>query len=364
MDGIKELIEVSRRFGQDADFVLLGGGNTSLKSGGTMWIKASGTKLGTIDEGGFVRMSLDKLNQIWEKTYSADVKEREAQVLADMMDAREEGQTNRPSVEVLLHSFLPYPCVVHLHPALVNGMTCGQAGADGCRGFFPDSIWIPLVNPGYILASTVREAYLRRKAETGSFAKVIFLQNHGVFVAGDSFEDICSSYSEMMKKLSGFVTRVPNFDEVKVNRKKLDQASEAVGSFFGSPCVVMTNRELSNRLASEQSFYSISSAFTPDHIVYSGFKPLWIGEARAKARDGIRKACDEFAAQYGVKPKVVAVQNLGAFCDSTKSFALFLDTMKVAAYSEPFGGPLFMTADQVDFIRNWEVESYRAKAVK
>lgn len=365
MDGIDQLIETSHLFGNDARFVLLGGGNTSLKINETMWIKASGTQLGTISENGFVKMSLVKLQKIWGRAYSDDPKLREAQVLSDMMNSREEGETLRPSVEVLLHSFLPFPCVVHLHPALVNGMTCGQTGLDSCSSLFPDAVWIPLVNPGFILANVVRKAFLEYKERTGNFAKVIFLQNHGVFVAGDSFAEINGLYARIMDKLGSFVTRQPNFDEVKPNRKRFDAAVDAVSQYFGHSCVGFLNRELSNRIVTRDSFESVSSAFTPDHIVYSGFMPLWIDDSVFRTKmpvQAIIAECRSFEEKNGACPKVIAIQGTGAFCESDKSKLLFLDTMKVAAYSESFGGPRFMTADQIDFIRHWEVESYRAKA--
>jgi hypothetical protein len=60
-------------------------------------------------------------------------------------------------------------------------------------------------------------------------------------------------------------------------------------------------------------------------------------------------------------PKTVVVQNTGVFTFSENALALYLDTVKVAAYTESFGGPLFMTDEQIDFIRNWEVEKYRAR---
>jgi hypothetical protein len=40
---------------------------------------------------------------------------------------------------------------------------------------------------------------------------------------------------------------------------------------------------------------------------------------------------------------------------------LFLDTVKVAVFTESFGGPRFMDDDQIEFIRGWEVERYRSK---
>ncbi|PKL27674.1 MAG: aldolase, partial [Spirochaetae bacterium HGW-Spirochaetae-2] len=155
---IEALLEISRRYGTDARYVLLGGGNTSYKIDDVMYVKASGHALGTIAEDGFVAMSMPRLMAIWEKTYPADTKKREEEVLADLMGARSEGQTGRPSVEALLHGIIPFTYVVHLHPAMVNGLTCGQSGKEWARKLFPDAIWIPLVNPGYILAKTVRDA--------------------------------------------------------------------------------------------------------------------------------------------------------------------------------------------------------------
>ena len=111
----------------------------------------------------------------------------------------------------------------------------------------------------------------------------------------------------------------------------------------------------------------MSSSYTPDHIVYSGFAPLWIDESVFTAQDppeAIANACRVFEKANGVAPKIVAVQNTCAFATSENALDLYLDTLKVAAFAESFGGPRFMDDDQIDFIRTWEVESYRAKLAK
>jgi rhamnose utilization protein RhaD (predicted bifunctional aldolase and dehydrogenase) len=64
---------------------------------------------------------------------------------------------------------------------------------------------------------------------------------------------------------------------------------------------------------------------------------------------------------------VIAVQGVGVFCvgphqkAADLAYALFLDAVKIAAYSEAFGGPSFMPQDKIDFINNWEVERYRSR---
>ena len=154
MEEIKALIEMSHRYGSDPGFVLAGGGNTSYKTEDTLYVKGSGTALATISESGFVKMDRKKLSAMLEKKYSENEAEREAEVLADMMAAKCAGEeAKRPSVETLLHDLLPYKFVLHVHPALVNGITCARGGEAACRRLFPDAVWVGSTKPGYILAA-------------------------------------------------------------------------------------------------------------------------------------------------------------------------------------------------------------------
>ena len=69
---VNELVGISRKFGNDKSYVLAGGGNTSVKDEGRLWVKASGVSLATIDENGFVSLSREKLKVISAKNYSND----------------------------------------------------------------------------------------------------------------------------------------------------------------------------------------------------------------------------------------------------------------------------------------------------
>lgn len=363
---ISQLIQVSRKYGSDARYVLLGGGNTSCKMDGVMYVKASGYQLGSIGSDGFVAMSLKRLALIWEKTYPADRDEREQEVLADMMAARCGGETARPSVEALLHAIIPFRFVVHLHPAMVNGLTCGQIGEVAASRLFPDAIWIPLVNPGYILAKTVRDAQREYgKTHPGSASR-IFLQNHGVFVGADTVDGIDRQYESIMDTISRHVTRKPVFTAVKTDPARVSIIQKALERHFGEGkrFPMVSNRELHNRLTDREAFSSIASAYTPDHIVYSGFAPLWIDGSVFDTADpvaGIASSCAAYERENGVSAKIIAVQRTAAFAVSDSALELFLDTLKVAAFTESFGGPRFMDDSQIEFIRNWEVERYRAK---
>ena len=104
---IDELVGFSNFYGSDPSLVLAGGGNTSAKADGRMWVKGSGTALATITAQGFVEIDLSKLGEIFEKSYPDSDSEREALVLQDLMASRVPGETKRPSVETTLHALFP-----------------------------------------------------------------------------------------------------------------------------------------------------------------------------------------------------------------------------------------------------------------
>lgn len=375
---VQQLQDLSRKYGNDPEYVLLGGGNTSWKNDEYLYVKASGHALGTIGPEGFVKMRLSALHAVWTTPHSEDKEKREEQVLQEMMDARAEGETARPSVEALLHSLIRSSFVVHLHPAMINGVTCGKNGQEAVHDMFGSrALWIPLVNPGYILAKTVKDALEEHEKQTDVYPRIIFLQNHGIFAGAESPEEIDSLYTDIMNTVSSRIQREPDQTPEVIasdREQKISQGLKRAKSADLSDyrCVGGAHKELLSFAKSREHAAPVLSSFTPDHIVYSGHKPLWIPEdylleGGKKAEERIAAAADAYIAEEKVPPKLVLVQNTGAFGagktvhQAESALILFYDTIKVAVYSESFGGPLFMTDDQIDFIRNWEVEKFRAK---
>ena len=363
---VADLLALSNEYGADERYVLLGGGNTSVKDGDTLYVKASGYSLKSIGMEGFVKMSLKSLSRMWDGSLPEQESERETAVLKMMMEARKEGETARPSVEALLHALLPERYVVHLHPAIVNGLTCSRSAGEGVRTLFPDALWVPITHPGFILATEIRTLQKSYAEEHGETARVIFLQNHGVFISADTAEGIRASYDRIMTTLSKSLVRRPDFSTVSFSESSVDIIRAALTSNLPSPegWSFMVNRELSHYLESYERSYPIRSSYTPDHIVYSGVAPLWIPSQILLSRDpavDISSLIGQFTEEQGVLPRIVLVEQLGAFASSSRALTLFVDTIKVAVFTESFGGPLFMGQQYIDFIRDWEVENYRAK---
>jgi rhamnose utilization protein RhaD (predicted bifunctional aldolase and dehydrogenase) len=358
---IEALAEISRYYGANPDYVIAGGGNTSFKDGETLYIKGSGTALADAVPEAFVRMDRKSLAKMWEKSYPAESAAREKEVLADLMASRKAGEENkRPSVETMLHDILPFDFVVHTHPALVNGLTCSQQGEAAAKELFPEAIWIPSINPGYILSLKVKTSLDEYTAKNGKPASIIFLQNHGVFVGAACVDEIKEIYRDIMGRLEKAIKRQPDFAGENDNAPWMYLS--AMEAITGGKLTFRYNREISALTKNREAFYPVSSAFTPDHIVYAGSDPVF-SEAGSEYEGG--SEWNKHIEKTGRPPKIIALRGVGVFGLGTTEKAaglameLFIDSIKVAVYSESFGGPLFMSQDKIDFINNWEVEQFR-----
>lgn len=225
---MENLVEYSRKYGSDPDLVLAGGGNTSMKENGVLYVKGSGCALSSIEPENFVKMDIAALLDIVNKEYPEEDSAREAAFLKDCGDAKLPGEeSKRPSVEALLHALFPQRYVLHLHPALVNGLTCGNEGEKKAAELFPDAIWVPACKPGYTLAKLLSD-------KLGEETDTVLLQNHGVFFASDTPEGLESLLSGMIDTLKA---------------------------------------QLPGELPEILDDVDISKPFTPDHIVYCGLGP-------------------------------------------------------------------------------------------
>lgn len=366
---IETLVEFSNRYGKDSAFVLAGGGNTSYKNEDFLYIKGSGTSLATITSDGFVKMERSRLAKIWENTYSTDTAVREAEVLRDLMASKCIGEeAKRPSVETLLHDLFPQTYVLHVHPSSVNALTCCVGAENKIAELFPDAVWVDECEPGYILAANCRKKLLAYTEGTGKSANVVFLQNHGIFFAANSSAELDTVVSSVMDKIASLLVVKPDFSECETDTETAAKIAPVIRMTYapdGNAAVVFTcNREIMKYAESAEAFATLREPLSPDHIVYCKAEPLFIEDFSV---DGIKTAFTELTARRGFMPKVVFARGIGMFTvgktvkEAKTAAAVWQDAMTITTLAENFGGVRHMAPAMVDFIVNWEVESYRAK---
>ncbi len=362
IDKMNKLIAMSHKYGGDARYVLAGGGNTSMKTDGVLYVKASGTRLSNIEEPGFVKMDMGKISVMFVKPYPKEDKQREAEALLDMMDARLPGESMRPSVECMLHGLFPQTFVLHLHPALVNGLTCATKGKAYCEELFGnDAVWVPLTKPGYTLAKTCYDLFETQKRVNGTVPNILFMQNHGVIVAADMVEEIDALMERVMETIGQKAGVLEDFTPQAMPETALSAAPTLrmlYRKHAGKACVVFHRSDAVLNLPME----AVRKPFNPDQIVYCKAAILEL-----EPGSDVQTAFGSFVEKNGYAPKIAVMHGTGVFSmgktkkEADTALSLFLDAAKITYYTNGYGGPLALTDDFTNFILQWEVENYRQK---
>lgn len=179
-------VYTSKLIGQEPDLVLHGGGNTSVKtrrcdeSGvehDVIHVKGSGWDLATIEGPGLPAMWLGPLLEA-RKTSTMSDEEMVAFLRREMLDQ----SGPNPSVEALLHAFLPAKFVDHTHSCAALAIANQPDAAERAHEIFGDELSIvPYVMPGFKLSHAADQIF----AEQGEGTSGQFLVNHGLFSFGD-----------------------------------------------------------------------------------------------------------------------------------------------------------------------------------
>lgn len=226
---LTQLVARSRRLGADRSICNWGGGNTSVKADEVdfrgrparmLWVKGSGSDLASVTEASFTGLYLDDVFPLLERERMSDV------AMVDYLaHCFYEPDRPRPSIETLLHAFLPFPHVDHTHADATNYFACAADGEALARDCFGDELlWIPYRRPGFGLAREVALAL-----RVAPHAKLVILAKHGLITWGETDEDCYASTLQA-------ITRARNFVEAHLAR-----ADRAV--FGGSRDAVLPDQE-------------------------------------------------------------------------------------------------------------------------
>jgi rhamnose utilization protein RhaD (predicted bifunctional aldolase and dehydrogenase)/NAD(P)-dependent dehydrogenase (short-subunit alcohol dehydrogenase family) len=374
---IKELIEISKYYGADKNFVIAGGGNTSYKDEQTIWVKASGQSLAELTEEGLVALSRKKLQDISAKVYSDDPVKREDEVKTDLYKSiKDPLQNKRPSVETSLHEMIRYRFVVHLHPTLINGILCSRSAMNLILQLFGEKVlFVPYTDPGYTLFKKLEKEILKYRGNYSSDPEIIFLENHGAFVGADTTDEIKSIYDRIISTIEKQVPYISGIEQLPYN-PLLHKVLPGIRIMLSEdkPKVIRYrhNTLISKYYANQQEYHKISLPVTPDIIVYCKTRYLYIEQSSTaeKILDSFRTQLPRYKNEYGYLPKVIVIKDMGViavddnYASAESVLDVYEDLVRISHYARQCGGVKFLTPEQVAFIDQWEVENYRRKVAK
>lgn len=201
-------VYTSRLIGREPELVLHGGGNTSVKAvvpnilGEEMevlYIKGSGWDLATIEAAGFPGLDLAWLRRLRVLERLSD-EEMVNQFRTHLLDAAAPG----PSIETLVHAFLPHRFIDHTHADAIVTLTNRHQPEKLLREALGDRIAIlPFIMPGFPLAKAMAAAY-----EENPQIEAIILLNHGIFTFADEAETAYGRMIDYVSRAENFLTKV------------------------------------------------------------------------------------------------------------------------------------------------------------
>jgi rhamnose utilization protein RhaD (predicted bifunctional aldolase and dehydrogenase)/NAD(P)-dependent dehydrogenase (short-subunit alcohol dehydrogenase family) len=384
---LEEVVGLSHRFGADPEFARGGGGNSSVKADGVLYIKPSGTSLEELTPESLIPLDIKRLLELLDRSPGRPVAGGTEEVFEVAVAARVDvPDDRRPSVECLFHALMPERFVLHTHPTTVNALTCAKDGAEIAGRLFGDSVlWVAYTDPGLPLARAIRDA--RRTHEESSRSappRVLLLQNHGLIVAGDSTSEIEETSARLVAAVKSHLADLPPISWGDIERLDADQARSTllaiapalrallasgerlqVVTFDDSPLAVSL---AGSRLGRE---FALGGPLTPDQIVYAGSFPLVLeaghGDTADTLVDRLTQAIEMARESEAGPPIVVIVPGLGVFtagvsyAQADTARQVYLDTIGVTVDAHRMGGVRPLADKERQFIERWEAEAYRKR---
>ncbi|MEA2930453.1 MAG: hypothetical protein QOG38_2881 [Hyphomicrobiales bacterium] len=345
-------VYTTRLLGQEPKLVLHGGGNTSVKTRiadlngdpvDVLCVKGSGWDMGTIEPPGLPAVRLDALKKLRARDTLTD----EDMVRVQRANLIDPAAPN-PSVETLLHAFLPHAFVDHTHATAVLSLTDQPDGEKICAEVYDGHMgYVPYIMPGFALAKAAADAFERDPAVEG-----LILHRHGIFTFG---ADARESYERMIENVTRAEERLQRGRKAVFATARLPQQAAAladVAPIVRGACALKdekvegawkrfilefraTDAVMNFVNGAEVARYSQAGVVTPDHTIRTKNWPLILsapedGKLDAFARD-TRAAVAAFVAKYQAyfaannarcgdtkksldpMPRVVLVPGLGLF---------------------------------------------------
>jgi rhamnose utilization protein RhaD (predicted bifunctional aldolase and dehydrogenase)/NAD(P)-dependent dehydrogenase (short-subunit alcohol dehydrogenase family) len=307
-------VYTTRLLGQDPRLVLHGGGNTSVKTSvpdllgqetAVLCVKGTGWDMGVMEPPGMPAVRMEPLLKLRARAAVSDeemVRFQRASLIDPMAP--------NPSVETLLHAFVPHKFVDHTHATAILSLTDQPDGEKICAEVFDGRMGIvPYIMPGFALAKKSAEVFEQNRDAEG-----LILHKHGIFTFGASARE---AYERMIEMVSRAEARLRQSRKSVFVTTQLPQRAAAlatVAPIVRGACSLADDKQEGawRRLVLEfrggdavRSFvdgaevarYSQAGVVTPDHTIRTKNWPLVLPAPQdGKADDFKREAAAAVAA--------------------------------------------------------------------
>ncbi|OHC75809.1 MAG: short-chain dehydrogenase [Rhodospirillales bacterium RIFCSPLOWO2_12_FULL_58_28] len=384
----------ARLLGSNPALVLHGGGNASVKTsikdaaGVALFVKGSGSDMGLIEASGFAAVRMEPLLKLKSLDALSD-REMDNARRCHLLDSR----SPAPSVEFLLHAFLPHKFCDHTHADAVLSLTNQTNGEEMVRDVYKKRVGIvPYMKPGFGLAKKALEVFTADPA-----VEALVLLKHGLFTFA---ADALQAYALMIEMVTLAEKRLHKGRKTvfaSASLPALPASAAEVAPILRGLCAVDGDKDkrpmvmafrtgpriLEYVNGAEINRYSQVGAVTPDHAIRTGAYPLATPPPEAGKADAFREAARQAVKRYGAKrweslerngfyggaldpmPRVILAPGLGLFGlgDSAGNAAIAADlaenTIAVITAAESVG--TYESAPEADLIEFelWPLE--RAK---
>ena len=397
----------SRLLGSDPQLVLHGGGNVSVKtrmpdvlgeSQEVICVKGSGWDMASIEPAGLpaVRLKPIRAAANLDKLSDEDMVNLQRCSLLD-------SSAPNPSVETLLHAFLPHKFVDHTHADAVLALTDQPDGYSICSELYQEEVsLVPYIMPGFTLSKKALEVYTANEQ-----CKALVLLKHGIFTFGETAEESYERMIELVSLAESRVTRGKGKTFKSVSVPKALAPLRAIAPILRGRCAALNfQRNGQHSIAtfrtndaiqayvngSELERYSQSGPVTPDHVIRTKPKPLILPPPKAEQLSEWVSVLDEGLASYAGEyrayfdrhngnlehpktaldpmPRVVLVRGLGLFAlgSSYKAAEITADlaetTINVISDSECVGKFESITESEIFEIEYWSLEQAKLGKVR
>lgn len=352
LDGLEILVYASRLIGVDSNLVVWGGGNSSVKVMGQdhtgrpvhiLWMKGSGSDMRTITPKQFTPLRLDDLLPLMNQETMAD-----EEMVAYQAKCVLEPGSPKPSIETLLHAFLPPPHIYHTHADAICALTDTPSSKRVMEEVYGKEVaLIPYYRPGFLLSKKTAEAFQK---DPGLGA--IILDKHGLITWGHTAKE---AYLETIRRVSQaeeYIAKKAKGQKV-LGRARYQNIPEKDRKAVASEMAPVLRGEVSRNkrmlllyhddaavleFVNSQNAKKLSQIgpFTPDHLLHIKPWPLYLDLQDPSASGGdpqaikaaIPRALEQYRERYtayfnryktpGVtmldpNPRVILIPGLGMF---------------------------------------------------